>query len=445
MQFGVIVRLSRLRISFWAQEAGGEIRPIDLEDTGQIPLCFLIGEDGSFTMGSHAEQRVNAHDPNAHTDYFRLIEKTGGGFHFAGEERPFKYLLVFGVEQFLAHYLARVVQWDDPLHECREQMPVRFWFEQDITLEQQKTILETFAEHGYGNIAAIDAQENLIGTIRENGVLGGIGNAIVMTGIHNDLYVEVFKAGQGYANVHDFPDQGADPRVRILTKLILEDIKERHPYVTFEEREESAYVVGQVAQILKQDKAVMQDDLKLSIGESHRFKVKRRDLEERMAYSTANKFFREFDDAIAKDGVDPKGCMLLLNSEEVNTPYFKESLNKKYPHVNGMPKDIGEDLVKRMFRDFAQGGYQLVAAAPPPAPAAAPPPAPSAAPPPAPSAAPPPPQPIAPPPPPRKAAAPPPPPRPSVLPPPPRTAAAAPPPRAGKKPPLPPPPPRKPR
>ena len=60
--------------------------------------------------------------------------------------------------------------------------------------------------------------------------MGGIGNAVVLTGLHNDLFVQIFKAGQFHANLHSFPDQGADPRVIILTKMILSDIKERQPF-----------------------------------------------------------------------------------------------------------------------------------------------------------------------------------------------------------------------
>jgi hypothetical protein len=269
------------------------------------------------------------------------------------------------------------------------------------------------------------------------------------------LFIKLYTSpGYGFQGQVKLDELGSDPRAKILAKLILEDIKEASPHIYFEEDSEIAYVVNHCASLLNNLTPIMRSEIELSSGTRTEYKIRLSDLEDRMMYSRGieDKVMPRLDTILNENGLISSNVDIILFGDDINTDYFKEKLNKKFPYVVGISNTAHQKILKSIFSSIVTAGYRINSSldrasspptpGPPPSPvgarpAAPAPPKPGA--PPAPVAKPATPQAPAPPPAPR-VVAPAPPPQPVAPSPAPKAPATPPPPPAAKTPPPPPPP-----
>jgi hypothetical protein len=222
MNFCVLVKISKYKISLWYQSGTSPYEQLFIKDSNEIPLYFYVnGTDFIFGEGL-AVERYNSNDPNAFGNYFDIIKDPSNHFNIAGNKKPVKQLLYHGIEKYLNFFITQVLYKNDSLESYRQNFPLRFWFEQDIEEKEKSLIENLFTEAGYDNIEQINYNQCLFEVLSKNKVINSDSSILILNGTSNTLYMELYKSSKDFSNTFSKLDGlGADPSVKILAEMIL--------------------------------------------------------------------------------------------------------------------------------------------------------------------------------------------------------------------------------
>ncbi|MBL0031079.1 MAG: hypothetical protein IPP27_02470 [Bacteroidetes bacterium] len=92
--------------------------------------------------------------------------------------------------------------------------------------KRKKTLVEgLFSDAGYMNVERIEYNESLFEVLQEKRVIIKDDSIIKLTGIDNNLYLELYKNfSVAPSGLYKIRRQGSDPRVKILADIIIEYI-----------------------------------------------------------------------------------------------------------------------------------------------------------------------------------------------------------------------------
>ena len=126
MDFCVLIKISKQKVSFWYQSGSSPFESLSIKDSNEFPLYFFV--DGSdFIFGEYlAIDRFNSNDPNAFGNYFEIIKDPSNHFTIAGNKKPVKQLLYHGIEKVLNFFINQVLYKNDSLESYRQNFPIRF-------------------------------------------------------------------------------------------------------------------------------------------------------------------------------------------------------------------------------------------------------------------------------------------------------------------------------
>ncbi len=373
MSHCVLVKISRNELSFWYQIQGSPYSPLEMNEGYKIPLYFFVnGSD--FVIGNFARERSNLNDPNAYSNYFDIIRDPSKYFTIHGDSKPVKQLIYYGIENYLSHFIKTVLYKNDSIESFRQDFCLRFWFDLDIE-EKEKILIEgLFKDAGYDNAHRINYYSALFESLSFNKVLNTSTSLLLLTGLENVLYLQTFKyPSPDCIFLEHFEGQGSDPRVKILAELIIDDIQQSKPYLHLEKDKEVAHILLTVARLLQNPIPIMSGQVPLSNGDSEYFRVRLRDLDDRLSfYSGFDRIYLSIEDIISKNNLSIEKLNILLLGQEINTNYFSDKLLKRYPSVKGVEENIALDAVKFIFKNISDnnytGGKVYGAGAPPPPP-----------------------------------------------------------------------------
>lgn len=369
MNFCVLIKIAKRKISFWYQTEGKPYAELVMKDVNVVPLFFYVnGND--FLFGEMARDRFFSNDPNAFGNYFEIVKDPGLHFTISGNKKPVKQLLYYGVEKYLSHFINTVLYKSDSIETYRNLFPLRFIFEPDIE-EKEKALVEAlFSDAGYMNVQRLEYNEYLFEVLQQKKVINAKGSIIKLTGIDNNLYIELYKdIPAGLTSYTKIEGQGSDPRAKILADMILEYIVLQNPYLTIKKEGEITSILPYASNLLHNISPVIKGEAVLSDGKPYYFRVNERNLNERLLFLSGDSIiYSSIDDLVKTYGLDVQATTILLASGEINTGYFSGKLLKKYPHVKGTNASDDLDTMKLIFSRIEDSGYvvkPVIPAAPP--------------------------------------------------------------------------------
>lgn len=358
MNFCVLIKIAKRKVSFWYQTEGKPYAPLVIKDANIIPLFFYVnGND--FLFGEMARDRFFSNDPNAFGNYFEIVKDPGLHFTISSNKKPVKQLLYYGVEQYLSHFINTVLYKSDSIETYRNLFPLRFLFEPDLE-EKEKALVEAlFSDAGYMNVQRLEYNESLFEVLQQKKAISSHDSIIKLTGIDNNLYIELYKeVSAGLTGYTKLEGLGSDPRAKILADMILEYIILQNPYLTIHKNAEIASILPFASSLLHNISPVIKGEAPLSDGKPYYFRVNERNLNERLLFlSGDNEIYNAIDDMIKAYGLDVNSATILLASEEINTVYFSNKLLKKYPNVKGTDLSDDLDIMKLIFSKIENSGY----------------------------------------------------------------------------------------
>lgn len=369
MNYCVLVKVSKRIVSFWYQSEKSPYAPLIIKDTNEAPLYFYVNHN-DFIFGNSARDRFYSNDPNAFGDYFEIVKDPSKHFSIYGNKKPVKQLFYYGIEQYLSHFINVVLYKSDSIESYRPHFPLRFLFSPDMEDKEKALVQSLFRETGYDNVSRVDYNESLFAVLRQKGLINISNAVLLLTGVDNDLYFELYKSISELPVASSKLDgQGADPRVRILADMIIEYISALNSYLVLDKEQEMASLLPYCANLLENVNPIIKGDAILTDGKAYYFKVNERSLNERLLFlSGDSEIYTVIDDLLKTHELDVQNTNILLGSEAINTVYFSNKLLKKYPNVKGINASDDLDTMKIIFSVIADAGYvvQPVVPATPP-------------------------------------------------------------------------------
>jgi hypothetical protein len=353
----VLVKISKHQISFWYQIESGVLTPLSINGPNKIPLIFYVnGSD--FKIGEFAKERLLVNDKNAYGDFFELVKDSKREFRIHGDSKPIKYLLYYGVEVYLSHFIKNILNRNELIEHYRTSFCLRFLFDDDIEVNDRSFVIDLFKEAGYDNLAELNSDYYLNREI--NAELKSLGKRLCLSVVANDMYVKLFEEKSNkHLAFFKLEQLGSDPRAKILAKLILEDVKEASPYIFVDEDREIPYIISHCVQLLSSLSPIIRNSIELSTGVKTDYKIRRAHLEERLMYNRGieDKVIPKLEEVIVNHGFLVSSVQVVLIGDELNTSYFKDKLTKKFANVSGVDSSIEERLLADMITEIVQNNY----------------------------------------------------------------------------------------
>ena len=361
MNFCVLVKISKHKISFWYQSGSSPFEPLIIKNSNEIPMYFYVnGTD--FNFGDElAIDRFNSNDPNSFGNYFEIIKDPSNHFTIAGNKKPVKQLLYHGIEKYLNFFITQVLYKNDSLESYRQNFPLRFWFEQDIEEKEKSLIENLFHEAGYDNIEQINYNKFLFDVLALNNVISPNNSVLILNGISNNLYMELYKRSTDFSNsFFKLDGYGADPSVKILAEMILEDILAQESYLTIDKEKEVNSLLTYSAERLENITPIIKGEAILTDGKKHYFEAKQRVLNDRLLYySNDSIMYAAINDLLSHNNVINENLVILLGSKEISTSYLINKLLVKYPNVIAVENKYTKAALKLIFAKISMSGYLI--------------------------------------------------------------------------------------
>lgn len=360
MNFCVLVKIAKRMVSFWYQTEGKAYTALVIKDANEIPLFFYVnGND--FLFGEVARDRFFSNDPNAFGNYFEIVKDPSLHFTISGNKKPVKQLFYYGIEKYLSHFINTVLYKSDSIETYRNHFPLRFIFEPDIEGKEKALVEGLFTDAGYTNVQRLEYNESLFEVLQQKNIITNKDSIIKLTGIDNNLYVEVYKELSAGLSIHTkIEGQGSDPRVSILADMIIEYITLQNPFLFIHKEVEVAYILPYASSLLQNISPIIKGEVMLSDGKAYYFRVNERNLNERLLFlSGESVIYNTLDDLIKSYGLNVQTTIILLEGEEINTDYFSNRLLKKYSNVKGIGTSDDLDAMKVIFARIADSGYRV--------------------------------------------------------------------------------------
>ncbi|TWR26792.1 hypothetical protein FPZ42_07070 [Mucilaginibacter achroorhodeus] len=334
MGYCVVIKVSRQSVAFWYQANGQRYKPLVVKGASEVPLYFHV-HNNAFVFGAYARERFYQHDPDAFANYFELIKDQRKHFILHGNQKRMKQLLYYGIEQFLSHFLTTILYKNDGIEAHRPVLPLKFLFGPDLDEPERTLISEMFTEAGYGLVSVISYTDILMVHLRACGAIGHLRPAVLLSAVEDTLYADLYLPAElSAARSVKVVGQGADPRIRILAEMIIDYITEQNFHLELKREAEVGAVLPFCAQLLKNPSLILQGETELLDGNKYWFRINMKMVEERLQYYSGDISAGEGIAGLLRlSGLSPNDVVVLLGSEQIDTPYFYQRILKDYSRV----------------------------------------------------------------------------------------------------------------
>ena len=347
MNYCVLVKVSKHEVAFWYQLENSPYTPLIINESNVVPLYFYVNDHDIF-FGNVAREKFFSCTPNSYGNYFEIIKDPSKHFSISSIKKPVKQLLYYGIEQYLSHFINTVLYKSDSIESFRQNFPLRFFFESDVE-DKEKTLIEKiFTEAGYDNVDRIDYAQSLFEVLSVKGIINTNNSFLLLKGIDNNLYIELYKNLTGIQiGVSKLDGQGADPRVKILAEMIIEDILAVNPYLSINTEDEIATLLPFSAELLANKTPILKGEALLTDSKLYYFEVKTSILNDRLMYvSNDNIIYQAINSLLEVNSISLKNTTIVLGSKEINTAYITNKLLKICPNVIGVEAAHFTDAMK---------------------------------------------------------------------------------------------------
>ena len=360
MSFCVLVHISKNSISFWYQQQDAPFGPLAIKDGNDMPLYFYAREN-DFILGSAARERfLNGDQLNAFGNYFDIIANPANYFTVYGNKKHVKFLMYYAVEQYLSHFLDTVLYKNESIEGYRDNFPLRFMYSNDVAQKEKLLVESIFKESGYDNVETLSYSQFLFNFLIFENLINPQIPSILLTGLNGDLFIEL------YSNVFLNPishviveEQGSDPRIKYMAKMIYDDAMST-TRLNLDLKKELSHLLPCAKEFLLQDSALPKGDITLSDGTNCWVKLKRKDLDQLLVYDEGiSKVIKAIEKILSENAVQSNKVQLILNGDSVNTEYLIDKLKEKYGNVIGTPAKSQNEVLKLLFKDISDDGYQI--------------------------------------------------------------------------------------
>ena len=367
MSFCWIVKITRKSIRIHYRIGNGDVEVLTNEGSAEIPLAFCLN-GGELLMNRFASEQARLGSGYAFCDYFELIKNPYLNFRFAGEVKPIKQLLYYGLDAQFSNFLREKVFDSNTIESQRGTLPLRFLFADDISNEERQFVIDLFRVQEYKNVAEIQITEQLFSALMP----GYTGSILTLSGIDGDLYADY------YADAHSRPAHskrmsglGKDLRLSVCTDLMLEYINERYynPFPSKEDVED--LLLKEAIQKYSNDGGPM---LWGSIigpdGETYEYELKRKDIEHKLnSLQGSNSIVTEVLYFLKGIGADTQNMAVVL-LDDVNSDYFKSMLQPTFKSLVAPSEYYFKPVWEEVFRsvDFSMPAQLEYTKPQPPAP-----------------------------------------------------------------------------
>jgi hypothetical protein len=358
MQFCVLAKISKRSISLWYQAEEKSYAPLLIKGAAEVPLFFYVnGND--FLFGNAARDRFLANDPNAFGNFFEIIKDPAAHFAIYGNKKPVKQLLYYGLEQCLSNFINTVLYKNDSIESYRPGFPLRFLFGPDIEDKEKVLVESLFTEAGYNNVAGLEYNSFLFRILSDKKIIMAKQPVLLLNGVDGTLYLQLYKTVPGaMTGFSKLPGQGADPRVKILARMIVEYIQADKSYLVLDMEKEIAVVLSFAASLLDDIHEMMSGEVSLSDGNLYYYNVRKRKLTEQLMYdSNEHIIYAAINDLLEQNNISVTEVCILLGSEEISTVFFSERLAKVYPNIKALGTYDTNEAMRILFMDIRGGGY----------------------------------------------------------------------------------------
>jgi hypothetical protein len=359
MNFCVLVEISKRSASFWYKSDGNPYAPMSIKGSNDIPLYFYINGN-EFVFGNIARDRFYSNDTNAYGNYFEIVKDPSAHFNIYGSKKPAKQLLYYGIEQCLSYFVNSVLYKSESIESYRLNFPLRFIFKADIEEKEKKFIGNLFLEAGYRNIEFINYDKYLFESLAKQDKIKPQGDILLLKGIDNSMYIGLYRgAVEKCESTLKIEGHGADPRVKILAEIIIEDIMTRNSYLRIDKDFEIGSLLLYSTSLLEHITPIISGNAILSDGKPYYFRIKERMLNEQLLYySNEIIVYSAIDDILKINSISANDISIILATTEINTSYFSSKLLKKYPHVIGVRELDQVNAMKLIFNFIEENNYK---------------------------------------------------------------------------------------
>jgi hypothetical protein len=329
-----------------------------------VPLSFYVSGT-EFIIGEFAQTRADSGDSNAFTDYFRLIKDPTVHFALHGDTKPAKQLLYYGIENYLSHFVKTVLYKPESIESYRTNFCLRLLFAEDVEPQEQLVVTQLFTEAGYENVLGLTTESSLREVLAEEGIHGRY--QVLLSSVNDDLHVRFFdNQKQLVANRMVIAGLGVDPRASILANLIMEDVRKSSPYVYIDSDKERQFIVKHAAVLCRSLQPVMRGSIVLSTNDKVDYKIKLKDMEDRLAYNRGleDRLMPELDHLIRINGLTAQEVEIVLLESAEYSAYLRERLSLRYPSVKTVGDGYDTKILVSLFRQIRQSGYSVQRVAP---------------------------------------------------------------------------------
>jgi hypothetical protein len=351
----IVVKVSRRSVAFWYQADGLRYSPLQMKGVGEVPLYFYV-RDNQFEFGAQARDRFYQNDPDAYGDYFSLIGDPSRHFMLHDSPKRIKQLLYYGIEQYLSHFLNTILYKSDSIEAYRAALPLKFVFAPDLGEPEKMLVADMFREAGYRIVSVLGYSNILLEQLRGDGTINPNKAALILSGLDDTLYLELYDSGIDQPlKIIAIPNQGADPRIRILAGMILNYILDQQPYLDLNTARELSALLPYCTVLLQNPPVILTGEAELTTGDKCWFRINLSKVEDSLRYYSGDLAATTIiSDLLQRSNLAPDDVVVLLATEQIQTPYFSERLLKQYRHVQRIMPLHHDGAMELVFRKTVQ-------------------------------------------------------------------------------------------
>lgn len=341
-KFRVVITVSHRSISmeYWQEGVSASLRPVN-GAKWPAPLAVYCSSDG-IVIGTGALQACMSRQPEAYNDIFALIRQGGLRFNFKGEQYEIQKLLLVAVESYLARFLRETLfSRCGTLEDNRAGMPLVLALEGDITEEEKLYLRDLFLSAGYRNLHIMEydriAADHFAATTARPRVL------VVWSDGHDLAFSLYDRADTSTGTRRLLPGKGRDPRLKVLTDKMWDDIAPNAWLLTRDDLQET---LEREAALFLSSGAPEKEGVVSFDGSDYSYFINNQTATTLRVEQT-----REIRGALAafleENGCsDPAYIQLVLRGDAADNDYFASTLSHGF---TGVLK--ADDRVRRMVKD----------------------------------------------------------------------------------------------
>lgn len=361
MKYCVIVCVNRNQVTFYYQQQGCKVMPLEYNGVQTHPLYFY-SDNYNFSFGTYAKQQFLNGNPHSFGNYFDEITHPTKSFDFYSNEKQIKYLLYHAVESALNYFLNTVLYETKQIESYRGNFPLRFVFESDVQDKEKIVITQLFSEAGFQNLESFSLNRFLLEEIiAENTGLDFKNTFVKLQSLNGVLYVQYFeKEFETAKYVKVFPGLGNDPRLRITAELLYYKSL-ASSRVVLQEEEEIFNLINVAKEFLENPSSLPSGTITLSDGSRSFVRLKKSEIDQKLFYmGFENKLYKAIDGFLDEFEIQQNDNLkMVLVGAEVSTPYFIDKLSNKYVSVMPVRSITVSNALEKIALAIEQSNYRF--------------------------------------------------------------------------------------